>query len=297
MALTITLTVGIPASGKTTWAENQVVNGQGNIVNINRDDIREMLYGACRQPLYTFSKGRETVVREIQVKIANAAASSKKNIIISDTNLDPDRAELWGEWAKAHGYQLKFKSFIDVPLNILLERDALRKNGVGADVIRMYWNKYIKPNLPQEERKTYTPNHSLPTAFIVDVDGTVANMNGKRSPYEWDKVDLDEPCLDVMSLVMTLFHAGHKIIFASGRDEVCREKTLSWLESYKLPVEELFMRPEGDQRKDSEVKEEIFWNDIAPKWKVVGVLDDRNQVVDMWRSLGLRCYAVAAGDF
>jgi hypothetical protein len=35
-------------------------------------------------------------------------------------------------------------------------------------------------------------------AIIVDVDGTLADMRGVRSPFEWDKVLQDKPHLDVI---------------------------------------------------------------------------------------------------
>lgn len=57
------------------------------------------------------------------------------------------------------------------------------------------------------------------------------------------------------------------------------------------------MRPEGDIRKDSIVKREIFENYIRDYYNIQFVLDDRNQVVEMWRSLGLKCLQVAEGDF
>jgi hypothetical protein len=57
------------------------------------------------------------------------------------------------------------------------------------------------------------------------------------------------------------------------------------------------MREAGDSRKDSIVKQELYERHIKPSYDVFVVLDDRNQVVDMWRSLGLVCLQVAPGDF
>jgi hypothetical protein len=45
------------------------------------------------------------------------------------------------------------------------------------------------------------------------------------------------------------------------------------------------------------VKREIFDRSIRHVWQVRGVLDDRDQVVRMWRDLGLTCAQVAPGDF
>lgn len=57
------------------------------------------------------------------------------------------------------------------------------------------------------------------------------------------------------------------------------------------------MRPEGDERKDSIVKQEIYEKYIKDRYNVRFVLDDRNQVVDMWREVGLKVLQVAPGDF
>ena len=45
------------------------------------------------------------------------------------------------------------------------------------------------------------------------------------------------------------------------------------------------MRKENDNRKDSIVKEEIFWNSVAPDYNVKAVFDDRPQVVRLWHDL------------
>ena len=63
------------------------------------------------------------------------------------------------------------------------------------------------------------------------------------------------------------------------------------------PYDALFMRAEGDSRRDSIVKQEIFDTDVRDRWRVVGVFDDRQQVVRMWRGLGLTVFQVAEGDF
>lgn len=75
------------------------------------------------------------------------------------------------------------------------------------------------------------------------------------------------------------------------------KKTEKWLRGNDITYGMLLMRPEGDIRKDSIVKREIFENYIRDYYNIQFVLDDRNQVVEMWRSLGLKCLQVAEGDF
>jgi hypothetical protein len=57
------------------------------------------------------------------------------------------------------------------------------------------------------------------------------------------------------------------------------------------------MRPENDQRKDTVVKDEIYENHIKGRYNVLLIADDRQSVVDMWRSKGMKVAQVAYGDF
>lgn len=58
------------------------------------------------------------------------------------------------------------------------------------------------------------------------------------------------------------------------------------------------MREAGNNEKDSIIKRRLFDTYIKDKYDIQFVLDDRNQVVDMWRKdLGLCCLQVDYGDF
>ena len=123
------------------------------------------------------------------------------------------------------------------------------------------------------------------------------SVKGDRPPFEWSKVGDDSPNQPVIDLVKELSET-QRIIFVSGREEVCRKETLSWLLKHEIPVTPsfLYMRKEGDFRKDSIVKAEIF-EKFRKDYYINFVLDDRNQTVSMWRNLGLTCLQVAEGDF
>jgi hypothetical protein len=138
-------------------------------------------------------------------------------------------------------------------------------------------------------------------AWIIDVDGTLAHNTSGRSPYDnasYDEVLSDELDPVVGGLVSLLaYSGGFDIIICSGRSERHRTVTQDWLFKHGIPHVNLFMRAEGDYRKDSIVKLELLDKYILPTWNVVGVLDDRNQVVEAWRSRGLKCLQVAEGNF
>ena len=57
------------------------------------------------------------------------------------------------------------------------------------------------------------------------------------------------------------------------------------------------MRRTKDFRKDAIVKTELFEAHIRGQFEVLFVLDDRDQVVEMWRQMGFACLQVAPGNF
>ena len=274
------LTVGISASGKTTWAESQK-----NIVNINRDNIRfSVVQPGSDWSTYKHNKKNEKRVTELELNAATEVTKFGSDIIISNTNLNPKTREFWKDFAKHHNYEFEIKEF-PITLEEAIKRDNLRQNGVGEQVIRkqyQQWLEYIG-------RKTYTPNEKLPNCIIVDIDGTVAEISG-RQPFEWDKVDTDLPRQFVIDVV-TGYADRHNchIVFLSGRDGCCYAKTYDWIAKYVGHDISwtLNMRKTKDFRKDCIVKEEIFWNVVVPKYNVIGVFDDRPQVLQMWHELKL----------
>ncbi|WP_127543230.1 AAA family ATPase [Actinoplanes sp. OR16] len=293
------ITRGLPASGKTTFARKL----QPGVVRVNRDDLRRMLHGTR---LYT--QYAEAQVTQAQRAAVEALLRSRGSVIVDDTNLRARTVREWAEMAARFDASFEVHDFTDVPLDECLRRDAGRPDGerVGEDGIRRMHERYLAgKNLPLPipfvERGgpgvVYRPDPELPEAVLVDIDGTVALMNG-RSPYDWSRVGEDAPNPAVITAVRAMHAAGHAIVFCSGRDAVCRSETEAWLELFVgVPYEALFMRPEGDSRKDSIVKREIFDTEIRDRWRITGVFDDRQQVVRMWRALGLTVFQVAEGDF
>jgi hypothetical protein len=136
----------------------------------------------------------------------------------------------------------------------------------------------------------------LPLAIICDLDGTLAHLNG-RSPYDastcLDDV-LNEP---IAHIVRTYAAIGAKIILCSGREAKYRTPTEAFLRKHGIPYDVLHMRKTRDFRKDAVIKTEIYNAHIREQFDVIFVLDDRDQVVTMWRGLGLTCLQVAPGDF
>jgi predicted kinase len=293
------ITRGLPASGKTTFARKL----QPEVVRVNRDDLRRMLHG--RRLFTQWAEGQVTAAQRAAVEALLRAGT---DVIVDDTNLRARTVRDWAELAARYGATFEVHDFTDVPVEECVRRDAGRpeEERVGADAIQRMRDRYLAgrklplpvPQVaPGSPGRVYTAPPDAPKIVVVDIDGTVALMTD-RGPYDWSRVGEDQPNPAVIAAVRAMHAAGHGIVFVSGRDEVCRPQTESWLAAQVgVPYERLHMRPRGDHRKDSVVKREIFDREIRHRWHVVGVFDDRQQVVRMWRSLGLTVFQVAEGDF
>ena len=283
------MTKGLPGCGKSTWAEQQVLNAEaGKAIRVNRDLLRTML----NIDRWKGSKTEQHVVRSRDVLIMEAMRAETPLIISDDTNFHtPTCEDRFRTICQAQGYEFEVKDFTDVPVKTCIERDLKRARSVGEQVIRRMAKDYLTPVV-----KPLVQADSLPRAILVDIDGTLAHM-GDRSPYEWHKVGVDTVNKVVRDVVRNEFMAGAIIIVMSGRDGSCRDATLEWLSSNEVPYHKLYMRAAGDARKDAIVKRELFDANVAGQWYVKYVLDDRQQVVDMWREMGLTCLQVAEGNF
>jgi len=122
--------------------------------------------------------------------------------------------------------------------------------------------------------------------YLCDIDGTLANHDGIRSPYDESKVLFDKP-LPTCEVIKALEKSGKHIIFFSGRTEACRLDTITWLKRNIGFVPVLYMREVGDRRNDAVIKEELYNNHIKGRYNVLAVLDDRLRVCHMWYKLGL----------
>lgn len=295
----VTFTIGASASGKTTWAYQQydrIAHGQCAI--LCRDDIRHgIAYERLQDKGYDSSltvtnlwkvwnwKWEKEVTERWWYAFDKLAKDKCQWIICADTNLNPDRLEqmkqrMRDEYAITDFEDIRF----DVPIEELWKRDAARPDGVGHDVIMRQWMQ-LQDQVNFGEK--YQPNPFSVKAIMVDIDGTLAHMVD-RGPFDWHKVGQDDLNPVAYHIVRGYYQQGYEIIVMSGRDSVCRQETENWLVKHNVPYSKMFMREAGDQRKDSIVKNELFWQHVAPYYDIECVIDDRPQVVRQWLTIGLK---------
>ena len=321
---------GLPGSGKT-FRRNQWINEdpRGRRV-ISYDELRLQYYG----PQWKFNYKEEQIIKTQADKAAREALSSGFGIIIDNTNLTIKDRQHWRRLGEQHGAEV-VEMDIDTPVRTCVERDRLRvsKERVGQAVIdRM---ALFHGWIDWDDAEIYFKAVTGKDFVVVDVDGTLANcehrlgcvrgeanhtsscatntssaaeafVDGrcaychaakfkKNWPAFFESCDQDPPIQPIIDLVKKL-SASYYLLVVSGRPiNYCGIKTEDWLLKHGLDPVHLFMRGSQDKRQDVEIKQEIL--DLLPRERIAYVLDDRDQVVEMWRRNGLTCLQVAEGKF
>lgn len=147
----------------------------------------------------------------------------------------------------------------------------------------------------------------LKPAIIVDIDGTLANSDTRKNTFfpeggkkNWKGFYEDsindfphEWCLDIIER----FRNFYSIILVTGRPGEYHDLTKQWLKKHGIYFDVFHGRTGGDYRTDFIIKEEIYLNKIRPEFEIIFAIDDRKQVVDMWRRNGITCLQCAEGNF
>lgn len=283
MELKILILKGLPGSGKSTFAQ-ELVSGNPGWRRVNKDNLRNMFGG--------YKPKQEAHIIRTRDILINMALTDGMNVVVDDTNFHPKHEARIREIAAQHNATVEVH-MIDTPVEECIRRDARREEPVGEKVIKTMWREYVRKPFVRKEHEA-----GKQLAIICDLDGTLCLFEGKRSPYDTAKAGADE----INPAIQTLLNdwkGTHDwpIIFMTGRDAKYREITEAWLKKYDFVNPILLMRPANDTRKDYIVKEELYQGFVERNYNIAFVLDDRQQVVDMWRRNGLVCLQVAEGDF
>lgn len=289
---------GIPASGKSTWAKDEMRAHPYRYKRVNKDLLRAMLDGE------SWSQATERFMLDIRDYAVQKAILKGFDVIVDDTNFSDKHWESMCRIAKRVGDVMVVEKYFSVDLQEALRRNEARAEKVPPHVVTQMFEKHVKGRHIEcrseyFQKMPYVAPADVPglrKAIMVDIDGTLA-LSESRNVYDGSKLYEDTPFAHVVTLVKLLMAAGHDLIIMSGREDKWRADTMRWLKdktglepyAFRNPDEctAFFMRKTGDGRPDTVVKQELYEAHVKGVYDVRYVIDDRPCVCSMWRDQGL----------
>jgi predicted kinase len=280
--------VGPCGSGKSTLARELVKEGY---TYINQD-----------------SQGRD------HLRLFIEAVAAKQPVLVDRMNFTKEQRKRYLDAAKAAGYTTSI-TVLHQPYEVCLARclartghETIKDPRAAHGALDMFFTKYERVTDDEaDEVFRWWPDGLKPLAVIVDIDGTIADLEHRRhfvrkAPGE--KKDWagffgamkDDKAFGWCTDLVNTLSKKYSIVFCSGRPDNYRKVTADWLDNF-VHYENLFMRHRQDQRQDNVVKEIILDFEILTRYTPHFMLDDRDQVVKMWRDRGYTCLQCAPGDF
>jgi predicted kinase len=297
----IIILVGPPGSGKSTLAASYETEGY---IRVSQD-----------------RDGKNGHLRVFQ-----DALDSNKDIVVDRMGFSKAQRDRYLLSAKKKGYSTQI-IVLHESYKTCLERCLVRqnhetiKNETNArTALNLFFTKYERPDSSEADLvMRLWPQGYKPSAIICDLDGTLCDVTHRRHfvrrepgiKKDWQgffKGMVDDVPNKWCSDILFGLSWEHIIVYCSGRPDSWRKQTVEWLKKHQFdnindkysPGDgdfHLYMRPRQDSRDDYIVKEIILDFEILTRFTPFFMLDDRKQVVDMWRARGYICLQCDVGNF
>lgn len=128
--------VGLQASGKSTWAKEQVEQFPKEYKRVNKDELREMI------DIGNYSQAREKDICHIRDQIITYYVNKGYTVIIDDTNFNPLHWKRFQELSNELGCMLEEK-FFWVSIEEAIQRNDTREKRIPAVAIRSTYSRYL----------------------------------------------------------------------------------------------------------------------------------------------------------
>jgi len=131
MDFEVIATVGLPASGKSTWAKAEVRDSYGRVKRVNKDDLRAMIDNS------EWSEENERAIEAARDALVECFLALGFSVVCDDTNLYDGHLKRLQWLANEYGATFRIEDFRNVSVEECIKRDRQRiKGAVGEDVIR-----------------------------------------------------------------------------------------------------------------------------------------------------------------
>jgi predicted kinase len=294
------LTRGLPGSGKSTWAKQWVTQAPGR-VRVNRDDIREELFG--KEYHGNQKKEAEEKVTQVEHTRIIRALKEGKSVVSDNMHVNPRFLKAFYRMADQAGVKLGHRDF-PITIEEAIRRNHNRDRQVPDDIIRKIAREHLGPN----GEFHYFDGDYTPRPFVApavpgqmalgfDLDGSLSDTRNithfvKRPKHRdfdsFHRHSFFTPANpEVLQILKDAQDNGFAILITTARSEKYREVSEQWLNNLGITPDNMFMRPNDDMRPDYEVKNDMYNEKIKPHYDLVRMVDDNIQAIDAWKKNGI----------
>lgn len=154
--------------------------------------------------------------------------------------------------------------------------------------------------VPRTEDFSEGQQTERPKAVIFDMDGTLADVSGIRhhveggpennykknfTAFHEESVNVP-PNSEVVNQAQVSHMLGNKNVIVTARGSQWRNHTAMWLAMHNVPSDAMYMRKQGDQRPDYEVKSDIHAR-LSKSYDPIHAVDDNPNVLKLWKEKGI----------
>lgn len=140
--------------------------------------------------------------------------------------------------------------------------------------------------------------------IVTDLDGTLCDYSHRLAHLKtknWNKFNSgcleDKPIIPILDVIQALHSFGANIYIFTARPIDFYKQTRMWLNKYKVPFIDIYMRGHDDLRSDKDVKADFIKNLVeVKKQKIHLAIDDRLTIANLFRSKGIVCLHARDGD-
>jgi hypothetical protein len=148
------------------------------------------------------------------------------------------------------------------------------------------------------------PSNS-PRAVVVDIDGVLADAQGRQHHLSWDQRDWDaffdacgdDPVVDEVRTLLSLLDVSLVVLLVTARPVRVRDLTVSWLEDHGLRWDLLVMRPAEERAPAVVFKRDVVGELRGEGFTLELALEDDPRNRDMYQSEGVPCLYVHSGYY
>lgn len=243
------------------------------------------------------------------------ALANDDSIVVDRLNFNASQRKRYLDAAKEEHYETTI-IVLHVGYDECLRRCVARKDhetikeaSAAVKALNMFFSKYerVQDSEADVVIRDFGDNEKK-QAVCFDADGTMSDPTHRRHFVRSDaKKDWkgffegmkDDPVHHWCRAIANSMFPHYEVLIVSARPDNYRELTEQWLKDKTVSYDKLLMRKAGDYRPDTITKEQIFEFEIKPYYDILFVIDDRKNVIDQWRKMGVVCLDCAGekGDF